>query len=287
MPGAPDYGVVYTPASVGLAVGQQKASLSDNVLDSLGIRWIRLTWCDWTNTIRYHVLSRDYFQQLLHSERPGFTLLKAAFGIVLLHVCDGFTLTGEYLLVLDESTFRVCPYAPGHATILGYFQHIEPHPQYGLEMLQDPRTQLARVERLAREKAGVTYLVGFENEFVLLKSTSPSLVPVNNQDYAVSQKLAPGSVEANVLEEIVDSLVASGIRVEKYHAEAAPGQVCTKLWVPYRILSYKQFEVINGPLPPLQAADALLITRETIFSIAAKHGLRATFAPRVYVYNGM
>lgn len=40
--------------------------------------------------------------------------------------------------------------------------------------------------------------------------------------------------------------------------------------------------MITGPLPPLQAADALVVTRETIISIAHKHGLRATFAPRIF-----
>ena len=39
---------------------------------------------------------------------------------------------------------------------------------------------------------------------------------------------------------------------------------------------------MTGPLPPLQAADALVHTRETIINIAAEHGLRATFAPRVF-----
>lgn len=40
---------------------------------------------------------------------------------------------------------------------------------------------------------------------------------------------------------------------------------------------------MTGPLLPLEAADALVHTRETIVNIAAKHGLRATFAPRVYM----
>ena len=34
-------------------------------------------------------------------------------------------------------------------------------------------------------------------------------------------------------------------------------------------------------MSPLAAADALVHTRETIYNIASKHGLRATFAPRL------
>ena len=33
----------------------------------------------------------------------------------------------------------------------------------------------------------------------------------------------------------------------------------------------------------MQAADALVHTRELIYNVAAKHGLRATFAPRIYM----
>ena len=39
--------------------------------------------------------------------------------------------------------------------------------------------------------------------------------------------------------------------------------------------------MVTGPLAPLEAADALIYTRETIYNVASKYGLRATFAPRV------
>lgn len=71
------------------------------------------------------------------------------------------------------------------------------------------------------------------------------------------------------MDEISDALEASGIELQMYHAEAAPGQ----------------YEVVTGPLPPLQAVDALIHTRETIYNIASKHGLRATLAPRVFLDN--
>lgn len=41
--------------------------------------------------------------------------------------------------------------------------------------------------------------------------------------------------------------------------------------------------MVTGPLPPLESADALVHTREIITNTAAKHGLRATFAPRIYM----
>ena len=43
-----------------------------------------------------------------------------------------------------------------------------------------------------------------------------------------------------------------------------------------------QYEIVTGPLPPLEAADAAVFTRETIYNIANKHGLKATFTPRLH-----
>ncbi|KAJ6615254.1 glutamine synthetase [Mycena sp. CBHHK59/15] len=108
-----------------------------------------------------------------------------------------------------------------------------------------------------------------ETEFILLASTSQITTVHNLQGYSNSLALPTGSVAERVLEEIVDALEISGAEVQMYHAEAAPGQ----------------YEIMTGPLPPLQAADALVHTRETIYNIASKHGLRATLAPPIYVYS--
>ena len=43
-----------------------------------------------------------------------------------------------------------------------------------------------------------------------------------------------------------------------------------------------QYEMVTGPLGPLEAADAIVSTRELIYNVATKHGLKATFAPRIH-----
>lgn len=68
---------------------------------------------------------------------------------------------------------------------------------------------------------------------------------------------------------IAEALKASGIPLQMYHAEAAPGQ----------------YEVVSNPLTPLAAADALVLTREVITHTAASFGLHATFAPRPFMYS--
>ncbi|KAI0341012.1 FLU1-II [Trametopsis cervina] len=258
------YGVTYHPGNTERAV---VGNLQDSkYLDSLGVRYIRITWSDYINNTRYRVVPRKYFSKILRSSRPGVSITKASLGIVFLALAPGFDAVGEYHYVLDLTSFRLAPYAPGHASIMGFFQEKTPTPEHGLTVPLCPRTLLTRVVERAQKDAGVAYLVGFESEFILLSATTPAIVPVNWADWSTSAKMPVGHVESTVMEEIADALEGAGIELQMFHAEAAPGQ----------------YEVVTGPLPPVEAADALIQTRETIYNIASKHGLRATFAPRLY-----
>lgn len=216
------YNVVYDASNF-------KASdtpLSEELLDKLNVKFIRITWTDWINNIRYRIVPREYFRRLLDSTRPGVSMSTAVFGLVFLELAPGFHAFGEYHYVLDTTSFRLAPYAPGHATVFGYFQNKTPTPEHGLSVPYCPRTLLGRITERAKRHAGVSYLVGFESEFTLLSATAPKIVPVNIADWSVSTKLPSGSVEAQVLEEIALKLEEASIELQMYHAEAAPGQVC-------------------------------------------------------------
>ncbi|KAI0343382.1 glutamine synthetase/guanido kinase [Trametopsis cervina] len=262
------YGVAYTPATV---KQQTVGNLQDDTyLESLGVRYIRITWADYINNTRYRVVPRKYFTKLLRSSRPGVSLAKVVLGIVFLALTPGFTAVGEYHYVLDLRSFRLAPYAPGHASVMGFFQEKTPSPEYGLTVPLCPRWILKQVLDRAQKAAGITYLVGYESEFILLSATEPTIVPVNWADRSASSKMRSSSVQSKVMEEIADLLDGAGIELQMYHPEAAPGQ----------------YEVVTGPLPPMEAADALIQTRETIYNVASKHGLQATFAPRLFATSG-
>ena len=70
----------------------------------------------------------------------------------------------------------------------------------------------------------MSFLVGVESEFILLRSTSPISTGING-DYSCAANFPCGAVETAVLEEIVEGLEAAGIEVQQYHGEASPGQV--------------------------------------------------------------
>jgi hypothetical protein len=46
----------------------------------------------------------------------------AALGIVGASLAPGFSGTGEYLYTPDLSSLRQCGYAPGHASLMGWFE---------------------------------------------------------------------------------------------------------------------------------------------------------------------
>ncbi|KAG1778198.1 hypothetical protein EV702DRAFT_1196616 [Suillus placidus] len=231
------------------------------------IHSVRITWVDLINGIRIRVVPLKSFQRLLSSSRPGITISQSVFGFVVDRIASGFGPVGEYLFVVDLTSMRLCSYAPGHISIMGWFQDKVPVPGRVLEtgVPMCPRSTLNRIVDTAKSY-NAAFLVGFETEFILLKSTNP-IEAVNPHGWNSTQALPSGTKETEVIEEIARGLIDSGIELMMYHSEAAPGQ----------------YEFVTGPLPPLEAADALIHTRETITNVASKHGFRATFAPRLHV----
>ncbi|KAI9458927.1 glutamine synthetase/guanido kinase [Lactarius psammicola] len=264
------FGLRYLPVSAKLpTLGRGDVLGVLRRLDELGIRYIRFQWVDYTNFVRNRIIPLPAFSELLGASRPGIGTAKAAFGIVGSNrMAPGFSATGEYLYTPDLSSIRICGYAPRHASLMGWFEEKLPIQKHvGKDALEVPLCSRGLLRGIVNKghALGVEFLVGFETEFILLKSTHP-IEAVNNATWSASCGFSSGSDAAKCLEEIADALHTGEIELLMYHSEAAPGQ----------------YEIVTGPLPPLEAADAVAFTRETIVNIAAKHGLRATFAPRVY-----
>jgi glutamine synthetase len=91
----------------------------DNLIE---IGYIRFQWIDFTNIVRFRIMPVSYFKKLLEGNRPGIAVAKVTLGIVYLSVASGFSPMGEYLVTPDLSTIRPCPYEPGHASLIGWFE---------------------------------------------------------------------------------------------------------------------------------------------------------------------
>lgn len=77
----------------------------------------------------------------------------------------------------------------------------------------------------AKTVCDIDFLVGFETEFILLETTHP-VTPTDIHSWSSAHSLRSGSTSAIVVAEMVNAIELSGIEVQIYHGEAAPGQVC-------------------------------------------------------------
>jgi glutamine synthetase len=126
-----------------------------------------------------------------------------------------------------------------------------------------PRQFLARmVDELAGH--GLRLSGAFETEWYLERPGAPGEPgpqPVNNgPGYS-----AIATTGASYLLDVSSSLAAAGVDVQTFHAEYSPGQ----------------FELSVGPRDAVQAADTVVLVRQTIRGVAEAHGLQALFAPVV------
>ncbi|KAF9268833.1 glutamine synthetase guanido kinase [Marasmius fiardii PR-910] len=259
-----DHGVVYKPEMLRKAVFTLDEAFKE------GYNYVRIYWVDLANTRRCRLLPIKYFKELVQSNRPGVNIASVAIGLIYLIIPPCFSSIGEYHYAPDLSTLRPLPFALGHLGILGHLEEKTPYTRPdGSLTVHVPlcsRSLLKRVVEDAQETCQTDFLVGFETEFILLSSTRP-VTPSNIHQWSGSAGFLAGSKETALLEEIGNAMESSGLSLQMLHSEAAPGQ----------------YEVVSGPLDPLEAADQVVFVRELIVNLAAKHGLHATFAPRPFM----
>ncbi len=104
----------------------QSLSPSISLTDVLA-EYIRVHWVEPTNIVRLHVTPISHFERVMRSTRPGFGIPGCLQGHVLSMLAEGYGATGEYLYVPDLATMRICPYAPVHASVLGWFEEQDPY----------------------------------------------------------------------------------------------------------------------------------------------------------------
>lgn len=91
--------------------------------------------------------------KLLQSPRPGVGVVKISLGLVYLMCAPAFSPVGEYLYVPDMASMKLCPYARGEASVMGWFQEKTPVLRADLRLSVEvdlcPRTILKRVVEYA------------------------------------------------------------------------------------------------------------------------------------------
>jgi glutamine synthetase len=163
--------------------------------------------------------------------------------------------TGEIRLTPDLDSFTPLPYASRQALLF-----CDMHMLDGAPWGACPRSFLKRAIAAAAD-AGFSVQAAFEPEWSLARREGDAYVPIDRTLYASSIGML---LAGPVIADIVDALMAQGVGVEQYHPELGHGQ---------QELSVRHADA-------LRAADNQLRYRETVRSVAWRHGLVASLAPK-------
>lgn len=227
-------------------------------LDKLGIRFVRILWCDNANIIRGKAVHRGTLSEYI---KHGVGISAAQQAVPVMYDApvpeSGLSPVGEIRLVPDWNTFTPLPYAPGHARIIGDMI------LGGSPWSLCPRNFLKAMVAEAQEE-GLEVIAAFENEFYLLRRTPDGIMPAEETVFASTLAM---DLHQEVIDDIVETLIEQGMLVEQYYPESGPGQ--------------QEISVLYTNA--LGAADQQIAFRETVRAIALQHHLIASFLPKIFV----
>lgn len=225
-------------------------------------KFLRIYWNDMTATPRMRSIPmRRVISMLRNGEKLSFGVTKASLGLTQVDApVEGVSPSGEYRLHPDLKTVKPGP-RKGHLVARGDFKE-----QDGSMVDLCPRTLLQRTLAYAESK-GLTFLLGFEIELVLMRRVDGELKPLDTDGHAWSVGRAMDHDAAvEVLEPAVAALDEAGVYVDVVHPESAPGQ----------------FEVVLPKASVLEAVDTLLYARDVISAHASAKGYRMTLHPKPF-----
>ena len=162
---------------------------------------------------------------------------------------------GDLRLHPDLGRLTVLAEQPGWAwaPAVRYQQDGELHPQ-------DQRSR-AQAAVLALDAAGYSARMAFEIEWTL-STTEPDFAPAALGPAYGYTRLVERS---EYLRDLLVALEQQGVSVDQIHPEYGSGQ----------------YELSVAAEDPVGAADTMVLVRETIRALSMRHGLRASFSPKV------
>jgi glutamine synthetase len=164
---------------------------------------------------------------------------------------DEVGVVGDQRLRIDLSALRIVGDGLAWAPASFFHQDATPVPAC-------TRGTLGRVE-VALADAGIDAAIGHEIEFLLVDPDGASLPTALWAQYGLV-----GVLEREAFVRDVMALATlSGVAIEQLHPEYGPNQ----------------FEISLAPLPPVAAADQLVLTRLIVARAARRQGLRVSLSP--------
>ncbi|EGG00755.1 uncharacterized protein MELLADRAFT_93043 [Melampsora larici-populina 98AG31] len=257
-------------------MSQIASPTSNHYPDKINPRYVRLCWIDFTGMVRCRVVHKSRYDKMVRSPPESLLSLPACVMGLGHHdeLSPGFGPVGDLYLQPDKISYRPLTYEPDHAMAMcSLLRKREPDyfSENGLDQATFtpyplcPRFILSSTLQGGVVDCGISYLVGFEIEVVLLESIDP-LVPVDGglKNHAWSTHSSMRSGKGSLAMHTRPNVQRIG--VEQWHAESAPGQ----------------YELALAPHAAFQSIDQLIYAKELIYSVANQMGLKATFSPKPF-----
>ena len=224
------------------------------------LRLVRFMYCDNGGIIRGKATHINGLKSRM-AEGIGQSLAMQAFaGVDALATVAGMGPVGEFRLVPDPDTFVVLPYVPKTGMMICDLYSWQDRQPWSA----CPRTFLKRMIAVA-EEMGIAIQATVEHEFYLAHATDEGgYVPY---DRSLCYSGIGFDAAAQIIEDILAALEQVGIQVEQYMPELGPGQQ----------------ELSIHHADALQAADHVLLVRETVRGVAQRHGAVASFAAKPFL----
>lgn len=215
----------------------------------------RILWCDNAGLTRAKSVTATTWPGTLRNG-VGISMGQQALPMMVDAVVpeSGLSAVGEVRLVPDPDTLVALPYLPGVAAAIGDMQTLD-----GEAWGHCPRTFLKRQVAEAG-RLGFEVVASFENEYYLFRGDDP----LDSSTYATLAGFAPAH---EVTLDILAALAAQGLTPEMYYPESGPGQQ----------------EISIAPARGVTAADRQVLFKATVNAVAARHGLRASFAAKPFL----
>lgn len=235
------------------------------------VSFVRLQWIDLSGILRCRILTVEYCKKL--TSTGGFVSLAPLSMICMVDgtALDTWEASGTDKLYPDWDSLRLSNFGSDlaykfkYATVMCILRESSPlHPDMGLSRC--PRSILYKVLEKATRHHDLTFLVGYEVEFIVARRHSSG--DVEQVDFHAGRNSFAGCRTSSFryVEESVRELQAIGIEVQQFHTEGYRGQ----------------YEISTGPLPPMEAVDAYLSTSDAIKNVCARHHMYASMHPKIF-----
>lgn len=231
-----------------------------------GVEFVWLQYMGLNGNLLGRAIPASRFTKLLEVNKP-VSLSRVVFYLLPHdHLAEGGEPVGAFGLKPDLSTIHLWAGATNRAVITSYGVQSE---DGTTPIAECPRSALVRLSKVLTTETGYYPLVGFEIEVVFMQRASDSngkvaRYDVVNENHSFQSMTTEDNSYMELVEDVARSLLAAGIEIEQFHAEAAPGQ----------------WEFVLPPNHPVEAVDTLIKARTIISLVAEKHNHRATLYPR-------